>query len=545
MVSRKMMTGIFKNPITQKRIRRFKEVKRAYLSLCVLVGLYLISLGSELICNSNPLYVRFENRSYFPVIKFYPEDIFARNGKKTRSDYKKLNMLSVFKKNPDNFMIFPPIPFGPFESINPASIEVPDQVKIAFTPMPTIGTVNIKKDYLIARSVSFGSFIGMKDGGAKGLYLTQFFQISDTLKQAIELRFRNLKAPFISKMGNRFNGGEFAISLSTFTPRKKPPKTVRLTFREVDPNGGSDLKKSIELFFKRNLEIDRHLSNNEHHNFWNLISNRDREMLSGLIQGRFSGPVDSVLLTVNNRPYKVDFIKEDVRFPFAPVRGHMMGIDGAGRDVLARVLYGLRTSLTFGLMLVAFSVTMGIIAGALQGYYGGILDISGQRFIEIWGALPFLYIMILMGSTYGRSFSLLLFIYALFNWIGISYYIRAEFLRLRKQPFVESAICMGISNYKIIFKHILPNAMVPVITFFPFSLVGAIGALAALDYLGFGLPPPTPSWGELLFQAQQYRWAWWLILYPSMALFMVMLLGVFVGEGVRNAYDPKRFSRLE
>ncbi|MAF32560.1 MAG: ABC transporter permease [Desulfobacter sp.] len=268
-------------------------------------------------------------------------------------------------------------------------------------------------------------------------------------------------------------------------------------------------------------------------------------MLSGLIQGRFFGPVDSVTLTVNNRRYIANFIKEDVRFPFAPVRGHMMGIDGAGRDVLARVLYGLRTSLTFGLMLVAFSVAMGIIAGALQGYYGGILDITGQRVIEIWSALPFLYIMILMGSIYGRSFSLLLFIYGLFNWIGISYYIRAEFLRLRKQPFVESAKCMGISNYKIIFKHILPNAMVPVITFFPFSLVGAIGALAALDYLGFGLPPPTPSWGELLFQAQQYRWAWWLILYPSMVLFIVMLLGVFIGEGVRNAYDPKQYFRLE
>ncbi len=544
-MTRKMMTGMFKNPITQKRIRRFKEVKRAYFSLCVLIGLYSISLGSELISNSNPLYVRFNNRSYFPAIKFYPEDIFARNGKKTRPDYKKLNALSVFKRNPDNFMIFPPIPYGPFESIDPASIEVSDYVTIVFTTMPMIGTVNIKKDYSIARSVSVGSFIGMKDGRAKGLYLTQFFQIPDSLKQAIELRFKNLKAPFISEMGKRSNGGEFAISLSTFTPRKRLPKTVRLTFREVEPNSGSDLQKPAKLFFKKNLEMDRHLSNEENNNFWNAISSRDREMLSGLIQGRFSGPVDSVTLTVNNRRYIANFIKEDVRFPFAPVRGHMMGIDGAGRDVLARVLYGLRTSLTFGLMLVAFSVAMGIIAGALQGYYGGILDITGQRFIEIWSALPFLYIMILMGSIYGRSFSLLLFIYGLFNWIGISYYIRAEFLRLRKQPFVESAKCMGISDYKIIFKHILPNAMVPVITFFPFSLVGAIGALAALDYLGFGLPPPTPSWGELIFQAQQYRWAWWLILYPSMALFILMLLGLFIGEGVRNAYDPKQYSRLE
>jgi microcin C transport system permease protein len=138
-----------------------------------------------------------------------------------------------------------------------------------------------------------------------------------------------------------------------------------------------------------------------------------------------------------------------------------------------------------------------------------------------------------------------LFCYGIFNWIGISYYIRAEFLRLRNQAFVEAVKCLGVSSYKIIFKHILPNAMIPVITFFPFYLVGAIGSLAALDYLGFGLPPPTPSWGELFFQAQQYRWAWWLILYPSLALFGVMLLGIFIGEGARNAYDPKQYTRLE
>ena len=129
-----------------------------------------------------------------------------------------------------------------------------------------------------------------------------------------------------------------------------------------------------------------------------------------------------------------------------------MGIDGAGRDVLSRILYGLRTSMSFGLLLVMGSMVLGIAAGALQGYYGGLLDISGQRFIEIWSALPFLYIMILMGSIYGRSFSLLLFCYGLFNWIGISYYMRAEFLRLRKQPFVEAAKCMGAPVYKIIFK---------------------------------------------------------------------------------------------
>jgi microcin C transport system permease protein len=280
-------------------------------------------------------------------------------------------------------------------------------------------------------------------------------------------------------------------------------------------------------------------------NIWTSLADQDRKTLLSMVRERFLHTIDPFILKVKNRPYSIGFEKDDIRFPFAPVKKHLMGIDGAGRDVLARILYGLRTSLTFGLLLVACSMILGIIAGAVQGYYGGAMDITGQRLIEIWSALPFLYIMILMGSVYGRSFSLLLFCYGLFNWIGISYYIRAEFLRLRKKEFVEAAKCMGVSSYKIIFKHILPNAMVPVITFFPFSLVGAIGTLAALDYLGFGLPPPTPSWGELLFQAQQYRWAWWLILYPSLALFIVMLLGVFVGDGIRNAYDPKRSSRLE
>ena len=201
--------------------------------------------------------------------------------------------------------------------------------------------------------------------------------------------------------------------------------------------------------------------------------------------------------------------------------------------------------MSFGLLLVVYTMALGIVAGAVQGYYGGLLDITAQRLIEIWSALPFLYVMILMGSVFGRSFFLLLFVYGIFNWIGISYYMRAEFLNLRTQPFVEAAKCLGVPTWKIIFRHIMPNGLTPVITFFPFSLVGAISSLAVLDYLGFGLPAPTSSWGELLFQAQQFRWAWWLILFPSLALFIVMLLGVLVGEGVRNAFDPKRFSKLE
>jgi len=533
------------NPITRKRFLRFKEMKRAYLSFWILLIFYVLSLFSEFLCSNTPIYVRFNGESFFPVVKFYSEDTFVENGKKTRPDYKKLLQHPNFDRHPENFMIFPIIPYGPYESVDPASIAVSDEITISLNSIPMVGTANIDQKYVIHRSAAFSPFVGKKEEEVKGLSITDHFNISEELKKAIEKRFANKPSHRTSFAAKGAGGMEVEISLSTFSPRTRPPKTVRLTFREYRPKEEATGSGGIRYVFNRKLEPLHKKFAKTNGDIWTDISKPDRIKLLDDVRKAFSGSVDSRTLLIKGRRYAVSFIKEEVRFPFAPAKGHLMGIDGAGRDVLARILYGLRTSLTFGLLLVFCSMAIGVIAGAFQGYFGGVIDITGQRLIEIWSALPFLYIMILMGSVYGRSFSLLLFCYGIFNWIGISYFIRAEFLRLRKQAFVETAICMGISPFKIIFKHILPNAMVPVITFFPFSLVGAIGALAALDYLGFGLPPPTPSWGELLFQAQQYRWAWWLILYPSLALFIVMLLGVFIGEGIRNAYDPKRFTRLE
>ncbi|MEA3280281.1 MAG: ABC transporter permease subunit, partial [Thermodesulfobacteriota bacterium] len=463
-----MIHKIFKNPITRKRLIRFKEVKRAYISLWILVILYLVSLGSELICNNNPLYVRFNSKSYYPILKFYPEDLFAGNGEKTRPDYKKINNSDFFRRDPDNFMIFPLVPYSPYESINPESIPVSDNITLTFTPMPGIGTVNIGKDFSIIRSASFGFFIGRRDEEVKSLVLTEYINIPERVRQAVAKRFANENAPHLTISGVKsYDGVEAAISLSAFRRRSKPPETVRMTFREA----GTIDQNPEKYVLSKELEFIENSTGHDDREIWNYLSGRDRETILNLAERRFLGPIDTVVLRIKNRFYRVSFEKQDVRFPFAPVKGHLMGIDGAGRDVLSRILYGLRTSLTFGLLLVACSMAMGIIAGALQGYYGGAIDITGQRFIEIWSALPFLYIMILMGSVYGRSFSLLLFCYGLFNWIGISYYVRAEFLRLRKKAFVEAAKCMGISSFRIIFKHILPNAMVPVLTFFPFSLV--------------------------------------------------------------------------
>ena len=211
----------------------------------------------------------------------------------------------------------------------------------------------------------------------------------------------------------------------------------------------------------------------------------------------------------------------------------------------ARVVHGMRIQLLFGFLLAGSGLLFGVVIGSLEGYFGGRTDLTLQRFTEIWSALPFLYVMIFLGSTVGRSFLILLISYAIFNWIAVSYYMRAEFLRLRSLQFVEAAKIFGFSHFRIIFSHILPNALTPLITLFPFLLMGAIGSLAALDFLGFGLPPMTPSCGELLNQAQQFRDAWWLVVFPSAALFIVMLLAVLVGEGLRDAFDPKVCSRYE
>ncbi|MCF8069532.1 MAG: ABC transporter permease subunit [Desulfobacterales bacterium] len=528
------------NSMTIKRINRFKEIRRAYYSLWFLLALFVISLFSELVCNNMPLFVRYNDKSFFPVVKFYPEDVFLQNGRNTRPDYKKINESPAFMENKGNFMLFPPFPYGPYESIDPSSIDLSDVVTAVLSPLPVIGNVNIKPDGTIVRHVSFDAVVDSSTDQITGSTLDSFVNLPDSIIDAIRLRFDNRDAPKIQEKETLLKGKKVLISLSAFKKRSTNPDTVRLTFRfeeeQIEP---------MKIMFNPEAEIIKKKTTPSAVTVWTKLPFEDKNEIRDHVLSRFMGPVDSISQRIDGKRYRVLFEKKDVRFPFEPVGKHILGIDSAGRDVMARILYGLRTSLSFGILLVVCSMVLGIFTGAIQGYYGGVTDITAQRLIEIWSAIPFLYVMILIGSVYGRHFFILMLCYGLFNWIGISYYTRAEFLRLRKQPFVEAAKCMGVSSSRIIFKHIMPNAMVPVITFFPFSLVGAIGSLAALDYLGFGLPPPTPSWGELLFQAQQYRWAWWLILYPSMALFLVMLLGVFVGEGIRNAYDPKRYTRLD
>src|SRR5881396_2819104 len=242
--------------------------------------------------------------------------------------------------------------------------------------------------------------------------------------------------------------------------------------------------------------------------------------------------------------------------PHAPSRDHIFGTDDRARDVFARLAYGFNVSLTFALLVLAISYVIGVFVGAMLGYCGGKLDILGQRVIEVWSSLPFLYTIIIVSSIIvpiyipGRnlvaqpSFWMLIAILAIFDWMGITYYVRGEFYREKAKDYVGAAIAMGVSEPAIMFKHILPNALTPVVSFAPFAIVANIEALVALDFLGFGLPAPTPSWGELISQGTNYLTDWWLIFFPLAAVFVTLLLIVFIGEAVREAFDPKEYSRL-
>lgn len=228
------------------------------------------------------------------------------------------------------------------------------------------------------------------------------------------------------------------------------------------------------------------------------------------------------------------------KFPSPPSSVNWFGTDDRGRDVLSRLLYGYRYSIMFALCIWFFSYIIGSLLGALMGYFGGLIDITGQRFVEIIEALPILIVLITLTTVIGRSFIFMVCFFSLVSWVGISLYMRAEFLRLRKRSFVEASQAIGQSHWGMILKHIFPNALNPIITFSPFALAGFIGSLAVLDYLGFGLMPPTPSWGELLSQAEKHiTTAWWLALFPALALFSALLSLNFIGNGLRDAFDPK------
>lgn len=232
--------------------------------------------------------------------------------------------------------------------------------------------------------------------------------------------------------------------------------------------------------------------------------------------------------------------------PASPSSTHLLGTTDKGYDVAAVVIYAFRVSVVFGLVLAVASMSIGVVIGAIQGFYGGLIDLVGQRVIEIWSSMPALYVLIILSATIGlqgfnfTTLASLLLILLAFSWTGAVGAVRAEVLRTRKMDYVQAARVMGMPEHRIMFRHVLPNALVATITFLPFSIAGAVTSLTSLDFLGFGLPPGSPSLGELMLQGKNNPDAVWLWLTSFVALMLLLSLLMFIGEAVRDAFDPRK-----
>lgn len=264
------------------------------------------------------------------------------------------------------------------------------------------------------------------------------------------------------------------------------------------------------------------------------------DYLDPFIQAQFDKPGNFAIYPINRSHHRtINYFAKEPN-PSAPSADNWLGTDDRGRDVLARLIYGFRVSILFGLALTLIGVVIGVLTGAIQGFYGGRVDLFFQRFMEIWGSMPELYLLIIFSAVLSPSVGLLILLLSLFGWIGLSDYVRAEFLRNRQLDYVRSARALGLSNWQIIVRHILPNSLTPVVTFLPFRMSAAILALTSLDFLGLGVPLNTPSLGEMLQQGKNNLDAWWISLSTFGVLVLTLLLLTFMGDALRDALDPRK-----
>jgi microcin C transport system permease protein len=266
------------------------------------------------------------------------------------------------------------------------------------------------------------------------------------------------------------------------------------------------------------------------------------DYLDPFIQDQFKQRGNWAIYPVNH--YRFDTLNYFAKAPnpAPPTGDNWLGTDDRGRDVVARLLYGFRVSILFGLALTITGVVLGVLTGAVQGYFAGKTDLFFQRFMEIWSSMPELYLLIIFASIFEPSVALLLVLLSLFGWMGLSDYVRADFLRNRNLDYVQAARALGLSNWQIIWRHVLPNSLTPVVTFLPFRMSAAILALTSLDFLGLGVPPSTPSLGELLAQGKNNLDAWWIAVSTFMVLTVTLLLLTNIGDALRNALDVRRKS---
>ena len=429
------MAWIRLDPITRRRIARFRRIRRGYYSFWILIGAIVLSVFSPYLAESRALFVWHNGTFYLPTFQFYDMNTFGQapppdwDTGELETEYRRLKREWALEPGRGNFVIMPLIPWNPYE--------------------------------------------------------------------------------------NDFWYNEILTEIQVPLDQGDTVAAARLARRdELD-----ELADAIE-----SGEIRR------------LLADPERSPTGNLVGLARTGAMPSLAGLGQVPPIPPDF-----------ARRHYLGTDSQGRDVAARLLYGFRISIFFAIFLVAFGQAIGTFIGSLQGYLGGRFDIISQRVIEVLISIPFLYVVIIMAALFAPSFWMLLAIMALFQWITITFYMRTEMYREKTREYCLAAKSYGSSHLRVIFRHLLPNSLTPLVTFTPFAIVAAIFALTSLDYLGYGLPAPTPSWGELIDQALQIenRNRLWLTLAPFGALTVTLVLVVFIGESVREAFDPKQYARYE
>jgi microcin C transport system permease protein len=408
---------------------KFKRDRRAFISFIFLFTLFIVTIPAEFLCNTRPIILIVEGKTFIPVLFTYSEKDFG-------------------------------------------------------------GTLLSEPDYL-------------------------------------SKRFKNLLAGIpedpIHKSTKNKNSSTFDIGLNDFEEKEE---TFSIT---MDDFGDEYNENYISPNTKTPTPISR-MKTSDYWILWPPIRYDYKYIPTESIAG-------NVVLAA---PYKIVNEETSQVTESSWLDGHYLGTDDRGRDVLARLIYGLRISMIFGISIAIAGTIIGCLLGGIQGYFGGWVDLIGQRLTEVWGSIPRLYILIILSSFLVPSALLLFLILNLTAWMGIAAYIRAEFLKIRNFEYVKSAKAMGVSNFRIMRKHILPNALTPVITFFPFEVTAGILALVSLDFLNLGVPSPAPSIGELLAQGKTNLQAIWILLPTFITLTATLTMLTFVGEGIRNAFDPKR-----
>jgi ABC-type microcin C transport system permease subunit YejE len=460
------MAWIRLDPITRRRVERFKRIKRGWYSLLILLFAMALSVFASFLAESRALLVWYEGRPYFPTFTYYPMDTFGQ------------------------------------------------------TPPPDWGdAVDLETEYLrLQREWRFEREQFEREQFRRGL------AEAGGDPQAIaglEERYPN--------RGNRV----------VMPPIPWDPYQSDFWYNEIpnqvqDALDGGDALGAETLARREGLgELADSIASGA---IGPMLADPEKSVTGDLIGLVRSGVMPSLARLATLPPTPPDF-----------ARRHYLGTDSQGRDVAARLLYGFRISIFFSLFLVLVSQIVGTVIGSLQGYLGGRFDLYSQRLIEVLVSIPFLYVLIIMGALFAPTFWMLLLIMALFQWIAITYYMRTEMYREKTREYAMAARSYGASHARIVFRHLLPNTLTPLVTFTPFAVVAAIFALTALDYLGYGMPAPTPSWGEMIDQAllPENRDKLWLTFAPFTAITITLTLVVFIGESVREAFDPKQYARYE